>query len=51
MANQKPLIKLDLPVYTLEEVDRILVACKSLDCSGSELLKIALDIYLAEHGF
>lgn len=51
MAKQKPLIKIDYPIYKMQDWERFMAACRALDCTGEELLKFALDIYLSEHGF
>lgn len=50
MAKRIPLIKLQLPIYEMDELNRILDAARSLDTDGTELLRIALNEYMHNHG-
>lgn len=49
MAKQHPLLKLDLPLYSMEEVNRVMDACKALDYTGQQLLEQALSEFLDNH--
>lgn len=51
MAKQKPIIKIDYPIYEMKDLERFMAACKAYNYTGEQLLKIALDIFLKEHGF
>ena len=42
MAKKTALLKLDLPLYEMKEVERVMAACKALDCTGQQLLEHAL---------
>lgn len=50
MAKQKPLFNLTYSVYSQTELDHLINAAKSLDCSFEELIGIALNEYLHNHG-
>ena len=49
MAKQKPIVTLQYPVYSMEEVDRLYNAAEKEDCTWSELIKRALGEYLTNH--
>lgn len=40
----KALMTLTLPLCTMAEVDKMMAACKALDCTGEELLRKALNL-------
>lgn len=46
----KHLLKLDLPLYEMKEVERVMNACKVLDYTGKQLLEQALAEFLDNHG-
>lgn len=45
----KYLLKLELPLYSMEEVMRIMDICKNLDCTGQQLLEQALAEFIDNH--
>ena len=45
----KALLKLDLPLYEMAEVERVMNACKVLDYTGKQLLEQALAEFLDTH--
>ena len=47
---KKPIIKLELPLYDMKEVERVMNACKQKDYTGKELLEQALSEYLDREG-
>lgn len=47
MAKQKPIINLTYPVFEQEKLDRLFNAAEKLDCTWSELLDKALELYLS----
>lgn len=47
--NGKPIIKLDLPLYEMNEVERVFNACKVLEYTGQQLLEQALAEFLDNH--
>lgn len=47
--NGKPIIKIDLPLYEMNEVERVINACKVLDYTGKELLEHAVAEFLDNH--
>ena len=49
MAKKTALLKLDLPLYEMNEVERVMDACKALDYTGQQLLKQALAEFLENH--
>ena len=49
MAKKTALLKLDLPLYEMNEVDRVMAACKALDYTGQQLLEQALAEFLDNH--
>ena len=50
MAKQKPLINLTYSVYSQTELDHLINAARSWDCPFEELIGIALNEYLHNHG-
>ena len=49
MAKKTALLKLDLPLYEMNEVERVMAACKALDYTGQQLLEQALAEFLDNH--
>jgi len=47
--NGKPIVKFDLPLYEMSEVERVINACKVLDFTGQQLLEQALAEFLDNH--
>ena len=45
----KHLLKLELPLYEMQEVERVMSACKALDLTGKQLLERALAEFLDNH--
>ena len=45
----KHLLKLELPLYEMKEVERVMNACKVLDYTGKQLLEQALAEFLDNH--
>ena len=46
----KYLVKLELPLYEMKEVARVISACNVLDLTGQQLLEQALAEFLDNHG-
>jgi hypothetical protein len=52
MAKKQPLMTLSLPLYEMEDVQRMMNAIKALDLGGgTDLLEKAVEEYLSNHGF
>ena len=49
MAKKTPILKLDLPLYDMREVESVMHACKVLDCTGQQLLEKALAEFIDNH--
>ena len=47
--NGKPIIKIELPLYVIDEVERVMNACKVLDLTGQQLLEQAVAEFLDNH--
>lgn len=45
----KHLLKLELPLYEMKEVERVMSACKVLDLTGQQLLEQSLAEFLDNH--